>query len=244
MNDPTWTILIPTLGQRSEQLRSLLDVLLPQTDAYGPRVRVMALWNNGEYPLPTIRQTMVEATSSDYLCFVDDDDMIPDYYVSEVMKALDSRPDYVGWIVQYRPGQEHARLCYHSLKYGGWFEKTGSLYRDISHINPIRTDVAKRVDFKKTRQFRAEDRVWVDQVRALRTLKREVYIDQIMYYYRYSHTQSDTWRYPGRIKKGPFEPLDVRHPNFDWFRGDVMTPRAHYSQRSSGPRARRLYSSR
>lgn len=245
MSDPTWTILIPTLGQRAEKLRGLLDVLLPQLEPFGKRVRVLALWNNGEHSLPAIRQALVSATTTDYLCFVDDDDMVPEYYASEVMRALAYGYDYVGWIVQYRPGNEHARLCYHSLQHGGWFERNGSLYRDLSHINPIRTDIAKRVDFRRARRHRAEDRVWVDQVRDLKTVRREVYIERVMYYYRYSHTESDTWRYPRRIKRGGFKPLKIDHPNFTWYQEGAVSERAIPAQQSRlRARSRGVYSSR
>lgn len=245
MNGPTLTVLIPTLGQRERKLEGLLNVLLPQTEVYGGRVRVLALWNNGEYSVPALRQALVDATITDYMCFLDDDDMVPKYYVSEIVRALEYRPDYVGWIVQYRPGNDHARLCYHSLQHGGWFERDGSLYRDLSHINPIRTNIARRVDFRKARRFKAEDRVWVDQVRNLKTVRREVYIDRVMYYYRYSHTESDTWRYPRRIQKSGFKPLNVQHPNFSWYREGAVSERAGLTKSARNrTRTRGTFSSR
>lgn len=227
---PTWTILVPTLGQRSAQLKRLLDVLLPQLEPYGSRAQVVAFWNNGEYALTCIRQTLVMATETDYLCFMDDDDLPPAYYVQEVMRALEYDPDYVGWIVECAHPRRQSQLAYHSLQHGGWFQRDNKLYRDYSHVNPIRTSIARRVDFRYTPRYRPEDRYWAAQLRRLRAARREVYIDRIMYHYLYVPGESDSWRSPRHIKRGRYERLSVSHPNFRWYTGSMLSEHTHPSR--------------
>lgn len=210
---PTWTILIPTIGQRAELFTRLLDVLLPQLDQHGGAVRVLAYWNNGERGLPSIRQALVAAASSEYMSFVDDDDLVPDYYVDETMRALSSGPDYVGWQVQYCVDGIPQGIAYHSLRHDGWFENKTGLYRDVSHINPVRTALARQADFRRTRPGRAEDRVWVSQMRG--RLKTEVVVDKVMYLYLWSPSVS-VWRHPEHIDRGPFVRPEVRSPWFAW----------------------------
>lgn len=231
---PTWTILIPTLGQRSAELKRLLDVLLPQTEPYSGRVQVVALWNNGEIPIATIRQTLLMSAQSSHISFIDDDDLVPAYYVRDIMRALEYDVDYVGWVVEIRYPERGSQLAYHSLQYGEWYTRDQKLYRDITHTNVMRTSIAKTADFRQSRRYKAEDRIWSVQLRKSRLLVREVYIDRIMYYYLYDPKSSDTWRDPRRVHRNrKFTPLQIDHPNFTWYRGEVL----HDHPGSSGLRS-------
>jgi len=208
----TWTILIPTLGQRNQMLSRLLTTLLPQVEPYRGAVRVLAYYNNGSPSLAHIRQTLVEAVRTPYMSFVDDDDGVPDYFVDETMAALASGPDYVGWQTQYyADGVKREPLIDQSLRHERWYEdrRTGALYRDITHINPMRTSIARLADFRRVRPGRAEDRAWVAQLRG--KLRTEVYIDKIMYHYFWTSTGT-SWQHPERIQPGPR--LEVDHPYF------------------------------
>lgn len=212
---PSWTILIPTLGQRRDQLRRLLDVLLPQLDAYDGWVRVLAWWNVGSPPLPEIRQGLVDAATADYVSFVDDDDMVPDYFADEVMAALEAWPDKVSWQTQIYLRGKPKQIAYHGLKYGRWYaERGGDLFRDVTHITPIKTSIARLADFRRNPLGKPEDQAWVAQVRG--HLRTEVVIDKIMYHYFYDPAMSV--RRPDRIHKGPFVPYWPDSPHFAYYR--------------------------
>lgn len=211
---PTWTILVPTLGEREALLRRLLDSLLPQLEPAGGRVRVLAYWNYGLPRLPAIRQKLVESADTEYLSFVDDDDLVSDRYAELVLGALDRRPDYVGWLVQcYQKGRPTA-ISHHSIRYGGWWNEPTAYFRDLSHINPIRTELARLADFRAARPGQAEDRAWVTQLRETGRVREEFFIDQVMYHYHYEPRKS-AWRRPGRIRRG-FRRPRVDHPLFAW----------------------------
>ena len=94
-----WSILIPTIARRRVKFAALLDVLLPQAERAPARVEVVALHNNGERPLPEIRQALVDAAAGRYLSFVDDDDMVVPSYVNDIAFALLENPgaDSVGF---------------------------------------------------------------------------------------------------------------------------------------------------
>lgn len=211
---PLWTILIPTLGQRRELLSRLLAGLLPQVDSAAGAVRILAYWNNGESPLPEIRQRLVESVTTPYLSFVDDDDLVEPDFVAEVLAAMETRPDFIGFNVQcYTDGQPQG-VAYHSLVHRRWREVDGKLLRDISHINPMRSTAAKKATFRLSRAGQAEDRMWAQQLRTRRLLKTEVVIDRVLYHYLYSDAVS-AWRRPSRaIRKGEWEPLRPESPHF------------------------------
>lgn len=210
---PTWDILVPTLGERRELFERLMTGLLPQLDPYAGRVRVVGWHNDGSPALPKIRQTMIEASPAEYVSFVDDDDLVSPGYAAEIVAALETRPDYVGFQVQCYSDGKPTGVAYHSLAYRRWRNLPGRYERDISHINPIRTALARRANFALTRAGRAEDRAWADQLRRARVLRTEVVIPRILYHYLYA-PGSSRWREPRRIAPG--ERATIENPNFTW----------------------------
>lgn len=221
---PSWSILIPTLGERALLFRRLLDGLLPQVEAAGGRVSVVGWFNNGTPSLPRIRQAMVESTTTDYLSFVDDDDLVSPDFVERVLEALATWPDYVGFQVQCYSDGAPTGIAYHSLQHRGWTNNAaaGRYLRDISHINPIRTKIAQTADFARARAGRPEDRMWADQLRRGRALKSEVVVDKILYHYLYSTSREpglgSRWRRPGEVQRADLRP-EISSPYFSWSPG-------------------------
>lgn len=184
------SILIATLGERTNRFVALMIELLKQkTD----EVEILAYWNNGERPLGEIRQALVDNAKGEYVCFVDDDDRLPEYYVKEILKAIKKKPDYIGWQMQlYHDGQK-MKPTYHSLQYKKWHEDDKGYYRDISHLNPIKRNIAKKVSFV-VEKGTAEDAPWAQKVRKF--VVTEEYIDKPMYFY-WHETHESRWRGEG-----------------------------------------------
>lgn len=206
-----WTILIATLGQRHDRFKSLLSQLLPQLDAHDGRVRVTALYNNGERPLGEVRQDLVDSVTTDYISFVDDDDEVPSYYVDEVAQRLGD-VDYVGWRMQCYVDGVQQKPTFHSLQYKAWFENHKGYFRHVSHLNPVRTALARLVNFRNVGT--PEDVGWAREMR--QHLESEEYIDRIMYYYHASSSDT-TWRAEDRPRKHDhWQRHDVDHPYFSY----------------------------
>jgi len=145
--------------------------LLPQADEAGGMVTVEALWNNGERPIGRLRQDLLEHATSQYVCFVDDDDDVPADYVKTILPLLDG-VDYVGFKVEVAGGS----VVEHSLRHSGWDGKPG--YRDLSHLNPLRRQLALQSFFDGSY---GEDRSWASQLRGL--VLTEHFLDRVMYFY-------------------------------------------------------------
>jgi hypothetical protein len=215
---PSWTILVPTLGERRVLFERMMTGLLPQLDRYGGQVRVLGWYNDGSPSLPKIRQRLVEAAGTDYVSFVDDDDLVSRDYVTEIVGALETRPDYVGFQVQCYSNGAPTGVAYHSLEFDRWRNLTGRYERDISHLNPIRRQLALRANFSLARPGRPEDRAWADQLRRARVLKTQVVVPRILYHYLYSTNRTagvgSRWQQPRRITRG--ERATVTSPYFTW----------------------------
>lgn len=204
----TWTILIATLGRREALLRRLLDSLMPQVAAAGGAVTVEALWNNGERPLGDVRQQLADGARARYVNFVDDDDEVPPYYVEKVLPLLDG-VDYIGWRMQLFEDGRECKPTYHSLRYPEWYDDNDGYYRDISHLNPVRRKMLTGTSFCGECH---EDSKWADQMRG--RLRTEHFIPEVMYYYRYDHSESVQHR--GARGYGTYVRPELDYPHFSW----------------------------
>jgi len=208
-----WTILVPTIGQREALFGRLMSVLLPQLDEHDGAVRVLAWRNNGQPALGEIRDGLVADSGSEYVSFVDDDDLVPEYYVAEVVAALADRPDHVGFKIEYSTNGVGREVVDHSLRHGKWHRTAeGELVRDFTHIDPVRREHALAGSFQTYRPNRAEDRHWVKQVRG--RLITEAYVDKIMYHYLWDESIT-AWQRPAWIVPVIGRP-QIDHPFFAW----------------------------
>lgn len=194
----SWDILICTIPHRHWKLLVLLEILDQQMM---PGAAVRLYRDNTELPVGVKRQRLLESSNADYVSFVDDDDMVPGDYVPRIMDALGRRPDYVGFPVRISEDGVPQPMAQHSLRHPGWRtveHGTGGLLRDISHLNPIRRELALLGDFDIAGSDRyAEDYQWARQVRESGRVKTEEWIDEPMYFYRHSKAdESQTPRVP------------------------------------------------
>lgn len=174
------SILIATQGRRNQSFKRLVKELNYQVQEFRNQIEIVAYWNNGELPIGDIRQALLEEAQGEYVCFVDDDDFVPPYYVREIMKALGK--DYVGFRVQLFNNGVEQRPVFHDLQYQVWLDDDNGFYRGVTHLNPIKREIALQGDF--SREGAGEDVAWAKSV--IHLVKDQEYIDKVMYYYYHS----------------------------------------------------------
>jgi glycosyltransferase involved in cell wall biosynthesis len=173
------SILICTLPERKNKLRRLLDKLLPQIDE-----RVGIVQND----LQTItigekRNYLINESSGEYVCFIDDDDLVSNDYVSKIIAALSSKPDCVGIQGVMTTNGICPRRFYHSISVDKWYQNGFEYYRMPNHLNPIKRTIIKQVLFNKYLSF-GEDKEYSYSVKKL--IKTEIMINDPIYYYLYT----------------------------------------------------------
>lgn len=173
-----WTIAILTVPERAHLFGRLMNRLWPQVD--GLDIEIMVADQEGG--IGKKRQWCLDNALGEYFNFIDDDDLVPVNYVDSIYPLLDG-VDYIGFQLQLYWDGTPWNPTYHSLRYNGWSEDERGHYRDVSHLNPIRTEIAREGRFEGDW---AEDCNWARQVHP----KTEHYIDQIMYYYYFSPSAS------------------------------------------------------
>lgn len=180
------SILIATQGRRCTQFKTLLKELMKQIKENGNQAEVIAYWNNGEHSIGHIRQALLEEAMGEYVCFIDDDDMIPEYYIKEILGALGK--DYVGFRVQHFSDGVESKPVIHSLRYRVWDEDEEGFYRGVTHLNPLRREIALKGSFDVPNLGAGEDAAWARAVAYLPS--DENFIDKVMYHY--THVTTDT----------------------------------------------------
>ena len=181
-----WQILILTQPSRDRFLQRLLAVLKPQVEELTD-VEIVVRQFDRSMDLGRNRQAMIDSSTAEYICFVDDDDLVPFSYVPTIYPLLDGI-DYIGFQVQLYVDGEKQRPTFHSLKYDRWWSDDSGYYRDISHLNPMRRELA--IQAKMSGGF-GEDQRWCEALAKLGIVKTEHYIDQVMYYYLFRNNKND-----------------------------------------------------
>lgn len=198
------SILIPTIGRRYNKFLLLVEYLTKQVE--GLPIEIVAFWNTCEYPIGKIRQKLVEDAKGEYVCFIDDDDWVPGYYCQSIIDALGK--DYVGFDVDVQENGNHRGTAFHSLQYTIWRQEEPSYYRGVTHLNPIRRELALQGTFHSNGA--GEDEDWARTMTPI--TKTENYLGKIMYIYR--HDTQDTM-FGG--KSGPlkqYERPEFEHKQF------------------------------
>lgn len=187
------SILICTIVGREEKLIRLLGRLEKQTNE---QIEILIEKDNKEIKIGTKRNLLLERAKGDYICFIDDDDMVTKDYIPKILQALTTNPDCCGieGIViarngigvrrgtdqeRFRPRELIQKKFIHSIKYEAWFERGGIYYRCPNHLNPIKRELALQVGFPDI--SRGEDKEYSLKLRFL--LKKEVYINNTIYFY-------------------------------------------------------------
>lgn len=169
------SILICTIVGREKSLTCLLDALKKQTNK---QVEVLFESDNKKITTGAKRNILLKKAQGDYICFVDDDDMISEDYVSKILKALETNPDCCSLQGRLIRGKA-TNLFIHSLQYDSWFEKNSIYYRYPNHLNTVKRELALQVMFPD--KTHGEDKHYSDNLFLL--LKTEVKIEGIIYFY-------------------------------------------------------------
>ena len=126
------------------------------------------------------RNQLITQTESDYFAFIDDDDMISSYYVSEMVEAMQSGPDVItfrGWMTT---NGENRRDF--TIRLGEKYEeRNGHYYRFPNHLCAFKRDRVRDVSFPNV--WQQEDYQWALTIKTHRLLKTEVHIPLDMYHY-------------------------------------------------------------
>lgn len=189
-----FSILIPTLPERQDKL----DRLVQSITAQGHTDKVQILWDRSgrEVPTGTKRNTLLHSCETKYFAFVDDDDLLPDYYVSEMLNAMEKDPDVITFIGYMTTNGKDRRNF--TIKLGSRYEeKNGHFYRFPNHLCAFKRDLVKHISFPEV--WQQEDYMWAKTIEQRHILKTEVHIQRDMYHYDF-RTNKPPYAKPASVR--------------------------------------------
>jgi glycosyltransferase involved in cell wall biosynthesis len=133
------------------------------------------------------RNLLIQSATGEYFCFIDDDDLVPEYYISEMLNALQSNPDVVTFIGHMTTDGKNRQNF--TIKLGSEYEtKNNHHYRFPNHLCAFKKSLVGHVQFPHTNV--GEDYLWAVKLQHL--LKTEVHINKEMYIYEFNSTKNHT----------------------------------------------------
>ena len=187
-----WTIGILHLPKRLDLYNLLIAELNKQINICNAKqmVEIITESDNGETSVGKKRNNVLDKANGEYVCFIDDDDIITDIYISETLRALESRPDVVE-LVGFLPKYDLPFI--HNLNCGGHFRKDGTQFRTPNHLNTIKKEIAKQVRYPEISH--GEDQDYSHRLWNTGLMKTESLIGKRMYIYQFDSRTSETVKF-------------------------------------------------
>lgn len=194
MSRPLLSVLICALEQRHDLLLRLLKQLEPQCQRNN--IELLIETDDGKITTGHKRNLLLQRSTADYVCFVDEDDEVSERYGEGLLLALVSRPDCVGiqGVCRFTDGgtkrlevsRLHTIMCRKRR-----MMPTHYILRATGHLTPVRRDIAIRVGFPD--MTCGEDSAYSHRLRDL--LVKETPADPALtqYIYNVNPAVSTTW---------------------------------------------------
>lgn len=171
------SILIPTLPESKHYLNRLMNVLQKQITG---DVEVITNDLSRSTPTGTKRNLLIDSSKGEYFVQIDCDDLVFDWYVSELLKAIDKNPDVITFNGYMTTDGANKRNFV--IKLGEKYEERGGVYyRYPNHLCCFKKSVVAGVRFKPV--WVQEDYLWATEIKNKGLLRTSVHIDRDMYHY-------------------------------------------------------------
>lgn len=174
------SILIPTLPERHNLLTRINNILLPQVARYATQVEIK--YHDAVKSITTgeKRNQLIQNCEGEYFSFVDDDDLVPVYYVDELMKAIAFNPDVITFCGHMTTNGASRQNF--TIKLGSeYVTRNNHHYRFPNHLCCFKKSLVQHIKFPH--QYMQEDYQWAKAIHDRKILKNEVHLPIEMYHY-------------------------------------------------------------
>lgn len=178
------SICIATIESRKTKFDFLVQYLnIIKTDD----VEIVSLCDNKQMSIGLKRQKLLEMSTGEYICFIDDDDMVPVNYVQKIIEGINKKVDCVGFLVRLSGWGPVDIMCSLSNQWDGWYDNVGGFkyVRCPNHLSVIKREHCLKIGYKDLRG--AEDSDFSLRLKASGLCKTEHFINEELYHYRYQH---------------------------------------------------------
>jgi len=178
------SILILSITDRAEQLKKLTDELDIQIELYNLKdsVEVLTEVDNREKTIGDKRNIVKAKAKGEYICFIDDDDMVSRDYLKLIFDEIEKGYDIITFHIDYiRDGKRDSIIC-PSPSIDGIKIGEVLFWTNMLHLCPHKKSISDNLIFPHKSAW--ED---LDYSRELsKMLLKEHRIDSVIYFYYYN----------------------------------------------------------
>lgn len=178
------SILILSITDRAEQLKKLTDELDIQIEIYNLKdsVEVLTEIDNKEKTIGDKRNIVKAKANGEYICFIDDDDMVSRDYLKLIFDEINKGFDIITFHIDYiRDGKRDSIIC-PSPSIDGIKIGEVLFWTNMLHLCPHKKELSDELSFPNRSVW--ED---LDYSRELSKLNlKEHRIDSVIYFYHYN----------------------------------------------------------
>ena len=183
------SILICGLESRHELLGELIKKLKTQQISFlidrrlNTAIQILVETDNKQKSTGYKRQLLLDKSKGEYIVFIDDDDIVPDYYIEEMYDACMSGADCIAinGRMTTNGSDEIAWRLSKDYQNETIIENGRPVYlRRTNHITAVKREIALAAGFNDVSN--GEDKYYSERL----NLKTEYKIEKPMYHYRFS----------------------------------------------------------
>jgi len=189
---PYYTICIPSVVGREYTCQRLINELSKQIESgnYVDYFEILLDVDNKEVSIGAKRDRLHRKATGTFVISIDDDDMVAPYFIKELMDNYDENVDTIGYVESVSMNNSTPKLSKISLTSVKWHERKIAIggfnyFRTPYFKNPIKTDIVNKVGVKDMRF--GEDADFSERIYPF--LKKEKFINKVMYMYLYIKTE-------------------------------------------------------
>lgn len=191
------SILIPSIPEREDKLIKLLDNLYNQKRLISnqhptlPGVEILTdcskRYLEGGKTVGQKRNDLVQRATGNYLCFLDDDDIVPPNYIETLVRAMQHGSDIITFNSLFKCDYYWSLIDMSIRNNNEEATPNGITYRNAWHICPVKSELAKKHQFSNKNN--AEDWDWMQRV--LTGVFTEHKLNVILHQYNHSANTSE-----------------------------------------------------
>ena len=176
------SILILSITQRANLLDRLLIQLnnqVSENDLHNV-VEILTCIDSGEQSIGSKRNYLKNKASGEYICFIDDDDLVSNDYLICILNELDKNYDIVGFFVEHiKNGVKQDTLICPNPSIDGFTIKNIRFWINMLHLCPHKRELANQINFPDINNW--EDLEYSNELK--KCINSQFRIEKILYYY-------------------------------------------------------------
>lgn len=206
------SICIPSLTSRSALLDRLLACLRSQPRS--SEVEIISDVDEGQRTTGAKRNQLVARSCGDYVVHIDDDDLVAPNYIPAILEAIERHPGVDAVVLRGRRRSTTGEIAVFDYGVNHVEGRTvdSVLWRKISHLCPVRRDLAARVFYPDLTL--GEDLQWAETISPfINTFARAGGSSEVLYYYEFCQKDHQTIFTPQyRDASGPGSTRSITRP--------------------------------